>query len=144
AGFAEGVFARIARLPNVAAVSPAIELDVRIAGGRDTIRVLGLDVLRALQVQPALIGAQNIDSVLDVLAPDTVLLSPAAAQWLGLKVDDRLRLQSGTGTIELTVVGLLPAESYRQRIAVMDIAAAQWKLQRLGVINRIDIRARQG
>ena len=147
AGFDESVYARIARLPEVAAASPALELDVRIAGrrdSRDTIRLLAPDLLRTLQVQPALLGAQGIEPLLELLAGDAVLLSPAAAQWLGLGIGGTLELQAGTDRVSLRVAGLLPADGYRQRLAVMDIAGAQWRLQRLGVIHRIDVRARPG
>ena len=44
----------------------------------------------------------------------------------------------------MRVAGLLPEAAYRQRLGVMDVAAAQWKLGRLGRLNRIDLRVRSG
>src|SRR5688500_19981463 len=52
AGFPEALYARIARLPGVAVASPVLELDVGVAGTERTVRVVGLDILRAAQRQP--------------------------------------------------------------------------------------------
>src|SRR5689334_9834195 len=53
-GFAESLYPRIARLPGVRLVSPMLELDVGIAGSERTLHVIGLDILRAAVLQPAL------------------------------------------------------------------------------------------
>ena len=143
AGFDESVYPRIARLPQVQAASPAIEGEAQIAGRKDTLRIIGLDPFRAAQVQPEFFAAME-NPITDLFNPEALLLSHAAAEWLGLKTGDTLRVNVGTSGIELKVAGLLPPGAYRQRIAVMDIASAQWRLQRLGRINRIDLRLRPG
>ncbi|HYP67573.1 MAG TPA: FtsX-like permease family protein, partial [Thiobacillaceae bacterium] len=143
AGFDESVYPRIAQLPEVQAASPAIEGEVQIAGRKDTLTIIGLDPFRAAQVQPEFFAASE-NPVTDLFNPEALLLSHAAADWLGLKTGDALRINVGTSGIELKVVGLLPPGAYRQRVAVMDIASAQWRLQRLGRINRIDLRLRPG
>src|SRR5256885_3457864 len=51
-GFPETLYPRIARLPAVAWVNPALELEAGIAGTGRTIRAIGVDVLR--QGPPAL------------------------------------------------------------------------------------------
>ncbi len=143
AGFDESVYPRIAQLPEVQDASPAIEVEAQIAGRQDTLRIIGLDPFRAARVQPELVAAMET-AIIDLFNPEAVLLSHAAAEWLGLKTGDTLRVNVGTSGIELKVIGLLSPGAYRQRIAVMDIAAAQWRLQRLGRINRIDLRLRSG
>ena len=143
AGFDESVYPRIARLSQVQDASPAVEGEVQIAGRQDTLRIIGLDPFRAAQVQPELFAAME-NAVIDLFNPEALLLSHAAADWLGLKTGDTLRVNVGTSGVELKVAGLLPPGAYRQRIAVMDIASAQWRLQRLGRINRIDLRLRPG
>src|SRR2546423_13604175 len=45
-GFAESLYPKIAKLPGVKLASPALELDVGIAGAERTLRVIGLDILR--------------------------------------------------------------------------------------------------
>ncbi len=143
AGFAEEVYPRVARRPEVAAASPAVELEVRLAGRRDTLKIVGLDPFRAADVQPALTGDIS-GAVLQLFDPHAILLSPAAAEALGVGAGDTLPVQVGTATIELKVIGLLAPESHRQRLAVMDIASAQWTLGRLGRLNRIDLRLKPG
>jgi putative ABC transport system permease protein len=75
---------------------------------------------------------------------DTIWLSPSAAQWLQLKAGDRLAVRVGTRALPLKVGGLLEHGAYRQRIGLMDIAAAQWRFEYLGRINRLDIRLKPG
>ena len=50
----------------------------------------------------------------------------------------------GTKSLALRVVDILPDSSYRQRLGLMDIAAVQWRFERTGLINRIDLRLAQG
>lgn len=142
-GFDEAVYPRLARLPQIRAASPAIEVEAQIAGRKETLAITGLDPFRAVQVQPELLSGLD-GRISDLLEADTLFLSHAAAAWLGLKTGDALRIQVGTAGVELRVAGLLPAAAYRQRLAVMDIAAAQWRLQQMGRINRIDLRLRPG
>ncbi|MBE0622200.1 MAG: ABC transporter permease, partial [Burkholderiales bacterium] len=142
AGFDEALYPRIARLPQVALASPVLEVDAKLPGRRESLRVLGVDAFRAAEVQPALIGAASTD-VLDLLRQDALFLSPTAAESLGLKIGDRLALQVGLAEVNFRVAGLLRG-SGRERLAVMDIAAAQLALGRLGSISRIDIRLRPG
>ena len=135
-GFPESLYPRIAKLPGVRLVSPALELDVGLAGTESTLRVIGLDILRAAVMQPAL-AAENR---LDILSPDNVLLSAGAAAALGLEKGAELRLIVGSRAIALKVAGVLPGSALRGRAALVDIATAQWRFGRLGELNRLDIR----
>src|SRR5438552_18927794 len=47
AGFPEALYPQIAKLPGVHFVSPVLELEVGIAGSERTLRIVGLDILRA-------------------------------------------------------------------------------------------------
>ena len=141
-GFDEATYARIAGLPEVAVASPVLEVEARLPGRQETLRVLGMDAFRAAYVQPGLVGHAPAD-MLDLLRSDALFLSPAAADWLGAKAGDRLNVQVGLSAVSLRVAGLLHG-SGRERLGVMVIAAAQWALARLGSINRIDLRLRPG
>jgi putative ABC transport system permease protein len=136
-GFAEGVYPQIARLPGVAVASPALELEAGIAGSERTLRVVGIDILRAALLQPQLI----LEDRHELLAQDRVFLSTAAAENLGLAKGDELSLVVGERTIRLTVAGVV--SSLRGAAALTDIATAQWRFNRLGEINRIDVRLSQ-
>src|SRR2546428_8334347 len=80
-GFPESLYPAIARLPGVASVSPGLELDAGLAGTERTIRLIGIDALRERRPE--------------LLAPDKVLLSAAAAE---LAKGDRPRPGGGPRT----------------------------------------------
>jgi putative ABC transport system permease protein len=136
AGFAESLYPAIASLREVGLASPALELDAGLAGADRTLRVVGIDILRAAQLQPQLV----LEDRYSLLAPDRALLSAAAADALRLGKGDRLRLAVGQEVVELQVAGVLPASSLRGVAALTDIATAQWRFRRLGELNRIDLR----
>src|SRR3989338_4942457 len=145
AGFDEELYPFLSRRPEVEAASPALELEVAVAvaGRSEPLRVLGLDPFRAAQVQPALLK-DIAGSLQELLEPDTVLLSRTAAEWLGAQAGAVVHILAGSESRSLRVLGLLPEKAYRQRLAVMDIASAQLALDRLGRLNRVDLRLRPG
>jgi len=140
-GFAEELFAQLASDPDIAVASPVVEVDARITGRDEALRIYGSDAFRAASVTPSLVGAA--DDPLDVLRPATVFVSPAAAAWLSLRPGDTLVVQTGVRETRLAVAGLLRADS-GERFASMDIAAAQDTFARDGVLSRIDVRVRPG
>ena len=60
-GFPEALFADLARDPDVAVASPVVEVDARIAGRDDALRVYGVDAFRAGRHRPALRGDGHRD-----------------------------------------------------------------------------------
>lgn len=155
AGFDEALYPRIARLPQVAAASPVVEVDAHVAGHDESLKLLGVDVFRASYVTPNLVArVEQTDGEsskigtngtrLDLLDSDTLFLSPAALTWLAVKRGDSLTVQVGLASVRLRVAGVLPASGDALRVGVMDIGAAQWRLQRLGVLQRIDIKLKPG
>ena len=145
AGFDEQLFPRIAALEGVAAVSPAVEVLARLPGRDQSLKLVGIDPFRAAKMQPALAqAAARSSGSTSLLAENSVWLSAAAAQSLGLAVGDELDVQVALQSVALKVAGLLPAGEYPQPIGMLDIATAQWKLQRLGKLDRIDVRLTTG
>lgn len=142
-GFPEGLYAQIARLPGVALASPVLELDAGIAREARTLRLIGVDPLRAAQLQPAMF-LDDPGRRFALMQPDRVVVSAAAAQSLGLDAGARLALVAGLGTVELEVAGVLPSGSLRGHAALVDIATAQLRFGRLGMLNRVDVRAAPG
>ncbi|MGW8269551.1 MAG: FtsX-like permease family protein [Burkholderiales bacterium] len=153
-GFDESVYVAVARLPGVAVASPVLELQAGIAGAPApsdaraarsipaSIRVIGIDVLRAALLQPELF-ASNPALRYALLEPDTTLLSQEAAQALGLGKGDTLVLVVGLRRVRLRVAGVTDS-ALRGIAALTDISTAQWRLDRLGNLNRIDLRLRPG
>jgi putative ABC transport system permease protein len=142
-GFDEALYPLLAQLPEVAVASPVLELDVRVTDRREPLKLIGLDVFRAGLVQPELVFA-DVQDTLDFLRPDRVFLSRPAADWLHAKAGDEIGVQVGLSEVRLRVAGIVRGESLRQRIGVLDIGAAQWRLDRRGIVNRIDLRLRPG
>jgi putative ABC transport system permease protein len=146
-GFDEALFAAIARRPEVAAASPVVEVQAAIAGTDESLRVLGIDALRAVRLQPAFVadaaktGAGEATGLLDARH---AWLTPAAAARLRARGGDKLRLVAGTTVKEFEIAGILAGMQAGGEIAVMDIAAAQLHFARLGRLSRIDLRLRPG
>jgi putative ABC transport system permease protein len=142
-GFPESLFTELARDPAVRLASPVLELEVALPGRRDTLEVLGLDPFRAAALQPALI-AEVEAGALELFQPDAIMLSNAAALERGLKRGDSLPILVGNTPRALRVAGVLSEGAYSQPLGVMDIASAQWIFERLGRLNRIDLRLNPG
>jgi putative ABC transport system permease protein len=123
-GFPESLYPAIARLPGVAWARPGLELDAALADGKGAIRVAGIDAVR--EGRPALLKA------------DSVLLTPAV---VGRARDGKLRLLVGQHPVELEVAGTVEMKG---AIALTDVSTAQWRLGRLGELNRIDVRIARG
>lgn len=140
-GFDELALPVVARDPDVAAASPVIEIDARIEGRSEALRIYGIDAFRAAAVTPALVA--QVDDPLDLLRPRRIFLTAPAADALGVAPGDTLRVQSGLASVPLVVGGLLP-KGLAQRFGVMDIAAAQDSFARQGRLSRIDLRLRPG
>ena len=140
-GFDEALYPRLAAVPGVAVASPVVEVQARLPGRDRTLKLVGIDPFRAARLQPGLAAAGATASQGEgLLAEDSVWLSPAAAQAFELAVGDSFEVQVALDTVRLRVAGLLPAGEYRQPLGMLDIATAQWRLDRLGRLDRVDLR----
>jgi len=142
AGFDERLYATVAADPEVAVASPIVEVDARVVGRDALLKIVGLDVFRAGLIQPGLVGEGG--EALDTLRDDVIFLNAYASDWLNKAPGDTVAVQVGLGQVKLRVAGTIRAEGYRLPLAIMDIAGAQWRLERLGRLTRIDVRLRPG
>src|SRR3954471_9627811 len=129
-GFPEALYPRIAKITGVAVASPALELDAGIAGTDRTIRIVGIDALRDASLHGVLHA--------ELLKPDAVLLSTQATELLG---SGPLRLVVGQKTVTLRVAGTVDMKGV---LALTDLSTAQWRLERLGELNRVHVRLSRG
>jgi len=157
-GFDETLYARLAADPRVEAASPVVETDVlALAEGAGpgarplVLRAIGLDVMRAGAVTPSMIPAVERagddaagGSSSALFADDALFLSHAARQALGVRPGDRVVVRAGLDAVVLRVAGSVPGAARGQRIAVIDIGAAQWRLGWLGRLSRVDLRLAPG
>ena len=142
-GFDEALFVSLARQPAVSAASPLLELELTLPGAHPPLKLLALDPFRAAALQPVLMGEIGPD-ITRLFARDAIVLSRAAAQELGLRRGDALPIIVGAGPKSLQVIDVLSDSVYPEPLGIMDIASAQWSLERIGRLNRIDLRARPG
>ena len=147
-GFDETLYPRVARTEGVGAASPVVEVQAATDRPGETLTVLGLDVFRAAQVTPRLLarplsaeagGAPTPAAALD---EEAIFLSPAALEGRG--VGQALALAAGGRTASFRIAGVLPGVEEGRKVAVLDIAAAQWRLGRLGRLQRLDLRLAPG
>jgi putative ABC transport system permease protein len=144
-GFDEQLYPQIARVPGVAVASPVVEALARVPGQDRPLKLVGIDPFRALELQPAVAAAGATASRGGgLLGENAVWLSPSAAQAYGLRVGDEFDVQVALDVVKLHVAGLLPPDEYRQPLGMMDIATAQWRLARLGHLDRVDLRLAAG
>jgi putative ABC transport system permease protein len=142
-GFDESLYPKLAALPGVETAGPALELDVALPASRNTLHVLGVDPFRSGAIQPELLGdvAGNLSALLE---RDGIFLSASAAAQLALRAGSDLEVIVGARVRRLRVLGVLPAERYPRPLGLMDIAAAQWAFERIGALDRIDLRLSPG
>jgi putative ABC transport system permease protein len=140
-GIDEALYPKILQVPGVADASPVVELDaVAERGARVTL--LGLDVIRAANVTPSLIGLPSGSGAIgpeNVFADDALFASRAALAALRVKKGDTLMLTANGQQARFVVRDELPGAGDEQRVAVIDIASAQWRFGRLGRVDRIDL-----
>ncbi len=140
-------------------VSAVIEGDALARAGAapaEAVRVLGVDILRDRAFreydlvefaggrrQPA---PQEFLTLL--LDPHSVITTEIFARRRGLRVKDRVELAIGDTRQSFVIRGLLrndgPARVLDGNFMLMDIAAAQWAFDRLGRVDRVEIRLPAG
>ena len=150
----ENLYARVAAHPAVALASPMLELNtyaVNQGGQRQPLRILGVDVLVAVTMSPALLpqplptANPQADRWL-IFRPDQLFLNPAAmallagaASHLGTQT---LQVQSGPGLANAYIAGTVSAGG--RALAVMDLGAAQDIFGKAGQLSHIDLRLQPG
>jgi len=161
-GFDETLYPKLARLDGIAAASPVVELPATI-DNKLPLTLLGIDPFRASVVTPNLMGrrvdsgagrqTQSPQQTQTPAQPSTadeafneksIFLSEAALSALGKKIGDEIDIAAAGKTLPFTIAGTLPAVPEGQRLAVTDIAIAQWRFERLGRLQRVDLRFADG
>jgi putative ABC transport system permease protein len=148
-GFDEALYPLLAAAPEVADASPVLEIDARLAGREDSLSIQGVDLFSLARVTPRLLPRAADDGGREgerfgALADDALFLTEGARKALGVKAGEVLHFQAGSGRLALRVAGDLPGLDDERRLAVMDIAGAQWHFERLGRLTRIDLRLHDG
>jgi len=141
-------------LATQGSVSPVLEGEAAFRtgdSGNESLRVLGVDILcdrsfrdyrllefASRQREPT--TREFLDLLID---PASVVLTEKFAQRFNLSTGNRIRLTMGDRPQDFVIRGLLrnegPARAMDGNLVLMDIAAAQLALNRLGWIDRIEL-----
>ena len=150
-GMDEALYPKVAQTAGVADASPVVSLTAQIGmdqpgkgqSGQARITLLGLDILRAAVVTPALIGlhphgpgGDKAEAAFDETA---LFLSRRAIAETGVQVGAQVLVTANGHAVPLRVAGTLAGVDDASAVGVMDIAAAQWRFGRIGRIDRIDL-----
>ncbi|MDE3048712.1 MAG: FtsX-like permease family protein, partial [Nitrospirota bacterium] len=146
-GVNESVITAVRAVDGVVSAAPIIEDAVMVAQGEQrgqTLQILGLDLLAEVGTRGFQISQADTDVALEaLLAPDALYLGrQVAADW-NLGVGSTVEVTAGGRLVRLRVVGLIHNEAARSslwdRLALMDIAAAQLLFQSIGRLDRIEL-----
>ena len=151
-GLDESVISAVRMAEGVASAAPVIDEAVVVAQGAQrghVLKVLGLDLLAEVGTRGFQLTQADTEVALDtLLAPDALYLGrQVAADW-NLRVGSALEVIAGGRLVRLRVVGLIHDEAGRSslwdRLAIMDIAAAQQLFQAIGRLDRIELVTQSG
>jgi putative ABC transport system permease protein len=146
-GLDEQLMTRVRAVPGVTSVSPVIlQTAVQMKGGQpgQAIQVLGLDLLAEFNTRGFRVSQPTTErQMIDMIHPRSVFVGDKLAADWNLSVGDEVHLLIGTGSCRCRVAGILHGESAQrsswERLAVMDIAAAQVTFGMVGLVDRIDL-----
>ncbi|HYM18199.1 MAG TPA: ABC transporter permease [Micropepsaceae bacterium] len=156
-GFDEGLYAKLARIEGVEDASPVVEIEASAENG-EALTLLGLDVLRAGRVTPSLVGQRiqadekpvsdasptAASSAGDPFDANALFLSAHALETTGKKIGEEIELAAAGKLARFSIAGVLPGVAEGQALGVVDIAAAQWRFDMLGRLERIDFKLEGG
>ena len=148
----ENLFARLSLLPGVKAAAPVVQSVLTLRGPhRGPVLLLGIDPFSEkdfrdyeLSQDGGLPGRLSRKDWVEFLtSPDAVLVSQPLASRLGLRVGDHLPVLVGPARKSLTVRGIFRSQSglypLDGAVLLMDVAAAQELLDRVGLLDYIDL-----
>lgn len=147
-GLDERVIADLLKHPGILSATPVLQEAATLMAGPHAgtpLPILGLDLLdaadlKAIRVDSPKEGEEGLEALLD---PDTLLLGKGVARDWGLHVGSEVEVLVGTVARRLVVRGLVEAKEGRpsvwDRVALMDIAAAQAQFGLVGRLDRVDL-----
>ena len=150
-GLDESVITAIRAVEGVVSAAPVIEDSVVLTQGKQRgqgLQIVGLDLLAEAGSRGFQIQADAEEALEALLAPDSLYLGrQVAADW-NLGVGSLVEVTVGGRRVQLRVAGLLHNDESRSslwdRLAVMDIAAAQQLLHSVGRLDRIELVTQPG
>ncbi len=141
-GMDEALLADLRPLSGDALIVPVVDDTVLLVGLGDGVRLLGVDLLLDAEVRPVLAGDAEFPDLDATLLGFGALLSNALAAELGAAAGDELTISADGRARTLEVAALFEAEGLSavwERVVLVDVAAAQELLGRVGRLDRIEL-----
>ena len=154
--FDETLLGPLGWLREYGAVTAVIEGEALTDAGDgqgEALRVFGVDILRESPFRDYLLTGPSATSrtrdFLDLLIDSrSIVLTERLARLRGLSIGSPIELRIGDHRSRFIIRGLLrdegPARLLDGRFALMDIAAAQAAFDRIGLLDRVELRLRDG
>jgi putative ABC transport system permease protein len=141
-GLPEKLLADLLPLAGDALVVPVVEESVLLVELEDGVRLLGVDLLLDAHVRPVLNGDDGLPDVEKTLLGFGALISRPLAERLAVAPGDPLTVSADGRPRSIEVAALFEADDLSavwERVVVMDVAAAQEVLSRIGRLDRIEL-----
>jgi len=151
-GFPEAILEKVQSVPGVEYAVPVVEADGLLSTGKErSVMILGVDVLVDSQVRSYSLAEEDADipdPLLFLAKPDSILITRTMADREGIKIDQKIAVETVQGTRMFRVRGILnpegPAKVMGGNLALMDIYAAQLAFGKEGRIDRVDVSLLRG
>lgn len=143
-GFPEETFLKVKKVPGIKAATPAIQyiskFDEPIG---EPLYLLGIDVFTDRPFREYQFYQSTEEDLLFLKEPNAIALTEKLAGRHQLKKGDQITLILGSKKVSFTITNLLkmegPAKSLEGNFGLIDIALAQEVLEKVGLIDRIDL-----
>jgi putative ABC transport system permease protein len=143
-GFSEEVYLRVKKVPGVKAATPVIQyvskMDEPIG---EPLYLLGIDVFSDRPFREYHLYETDDEGLLFLKTHNSIAITEKLAHRHGLKRGQKITLIVGSKKVTLTITNLLkmegPAKSLEGNFGLIDIASAQEALEKVGLIDRIDL-----
>ena len=152
-GFDEDVLEKVQGNPAVSVAVPVIEAVVETGiEGQGNLLILGVDMTgdRSLRDYDIDKGDEAIvdDPLVFIAQPDSLIVTTAFSERTGLKVNDKVTMQTMEGPKQFTIRGVMKtgglSSAFGGNLAIMDIYAAQMVFGRGRKFDRVDIAVNPG
>ncbi len=143
-GFSEEIYLKVKKVPGVKAATPVIQDVSKIEDPiGEPLYLLGIDVFSDKPFREYQFYDVAEDGLLFLKNPRSIAITEKLANRHGLKKGDQITLIVGSKKVTLTISNLLkmegPAQSLEGNFGLIDIASAQEALEKVGLIDRIDL-----
>jgi putative ABC transport system permease protein len=147
-GFPEEVYLKVKKVPGIKAATPVIQYTSKIDEPiGEPLYLLGIDVLSDQPFREYQLYQSEDEGLLFLKDPHSIAITEKLAKRHGLKKGEKITLIVGSKRVTFNITNLLkmegPANSLEGNFGLLDIASAQEALEKVGLIDRIDLMVDQ-